>query len=73
MAGLSKICKSLGGITVRNQNGEAVHWVWDYVAQKAVHETDMPVGSERWKASEAARAAGYAKWVNDTRFRPEET
>jgi hypothetical protein len=30
-------------------------FVWDYVADVAVSEAEMPVGSERWKASEKAK------------------
>jgi hypothetical protein len=52
MAGLSRICKQFGSITTRDQSGNSFTWVWDYVADKAVPETDMPFGSDRWKASE---------------------
>jgi hypothetical protein len=31
-------------------------WYWDYVADKACPATEMPLGSERWKASERRKA-----------------
>lgn len=55
MAGLRRICKMLGGMIVKGNNGEQVHYVWDYVSDKPVPIEDMPVGSERHKASERAR------------------
>ena len=36
-------------------------WVWDYVKDEAVHEKDMPEGSERWKASERAKYVAIYK------------
>lgn len=50
MAGLRRIAKAHGGIVI---NGE--RWVWDYVADEAVPEAQMPAGSARWKRSERAR------------------
>ena len=55
MAGLAKICKIYGRMTTRGQDGKSVTWVWDYAADEACHEKDMPEGSERWKASEKAK------------------
>ncbi|KZY25624.1 hypothetical protein A3728_18365 [Sulfitobacter sp. HI0040] len=52
MAGLARICKMYGRMKVGS-----ITWVWDYATDTPVHETDMPIGSERWKASEAKRAA----------------
>lgn len=49
--GFQRIAKALGGITI---NGE--RFVWDYVADKAVPEAEMPFGSARHAASERARA-----------------
>ena len=54
MAGLRRICKMLGAMTV-SVRGQTIHYVWDYVADEPVPDTEMPVGSERWKASERAR------------------
>lgn len=51
MAGLARICKMYGGMTI-----QGVKWAWDYVADEAVPERDMPHGSERRKESERARA-----------------
>lgn len=50
MGGLAKICRAYGSMTI---NGERM--VWDYAANKAVRESDMPHGSDRWKASERVR------------------
>jgi hypothetical protein len=36
-------------------NGKTVNWKWDYAADEAVKESEMPEGSERWKASEKAK------------------
>lgn len=47
MSGLRRIAKLYGGMVI---NG--TRWVWDYAADEPVPETAMPVGSERWKASE---------------------
>ncbi len=52
MGGLRRIAKMHGGIVI---NG--TRYVWDYVADEAVPEGDMPLGSERWKASERARSS----------------
>ena len=38
--------------------GKTVNWKWDYANDEAVKESEMPQGSERWKASEKA------KWVS---------
>ena len=56
MAGLRRICRALGGMTV-SANGKTVHYVWDYVADEPVRRDEMPVGSERHKASERAKYA----------------
>lgn len=50
MSGLRRIAKIYGGMTI---NG--VRWLWDYAADGPVREEEMPVGSERWKASERAK------------------
>ena len=51
MAGLARICKMYGGMTV-SDGKHTIKYVWDHVADKAVPETEMPLGSERWRASE---------------------
>lgn len=56
MSGLRRICKMYGGMTV-SSDGKTVHWVWDYAADEPCHREEMPVGSERWKASERAKYA----------------
>lgn len=50
MGGLARIAKMYGGIVV---NGK--RFVWDYDADEAVPESDMKMGSARWKRSEAKR------------------
>ena len=50
MGGLARICKMHGAITINGQR-----FVWDYVADEAVPEKEMPCGSERHKASERLR------------------
>lgn len=50
MSGLARIAKLYGGIIV---NGTT--YVWDYVRDEAVPAEEMPVGSDRHKASERAR------------------
>lgn len=57
MGGLARICKVYGGLKVIVED-KTVEWVWDYAQDKAVKREDMPVGSERHKASERA------KWMN---------
>lgn len=51
MSGLARICKAYGAMVI---NGK--RYVWDYVADEAVPESEMPFGSERHKASERERA-----------------
>ena len=56
MGGLARICKAHGSMKIQGKM-----WVWDYVADKAVPEDEMPFGSARWKASEKKRWADFAK------------
>jgi len=53
MAGLARIAKMYGGITVCG-----VKYVWDYAQDKAVLENGMPAGSERHVLSERAKWLG---------------
>lgn len=53
-SGLMKVCKIMGGITVRIGD-EPVKYVYDYAADKPVLESDMPLCSERHKLSERAK------------------
>lgn len=50
MGGLARITKMFGAIVINDQR-----FVWDYVADEAVPEKEMPFGSERHKASERRR------------------
>jgi len=56
MAGLAKLCKAFGAMDV-----QGVRYVWDYVADKAVPEKEMPMGSERWKESERVKWSSRMK------------
>jgi len=47
MAGLKRIAKMYGGMII-----QGVRYVYDYVSDECVTESEMPFGSERWKASE---------------------
>jgi hypothetical protein len=49
MGGLRRIAKAYGGIVI---NGS--QYVWDYAADEPVRAEEMPLGSDRWKASERA-------------------
>ena len=55
MSGIRKLCRLYGAIDVRTNRGDHVRYVWDYVANDVVPESEMPKGSERWKASERAK------------------
>jgi hypothetical protein len=54
MAGLRRICRMYGGMTV-SSNGRTINYVWDYANEEPVNEKDMPMGSKRWEASEKAK------------------
>lgn len=47
MGGLKRIAKIFGGMEI-----QGVRYLYDYVSGECVPETEMPVGGERWKASE---------------------
>lgn len=47
MAGLKRIAKMYGGMVV-----QGVRYVYDYATDECVPESEIPVGGERWKASE---------------------
>jgi|GEM_PF-2128383 len=61
MAGLARILKSFGSMKVTGNDGKTVNWVWDYARDEAVHESEMPFGSERHRASERVRYGVDAK------------
>lgn len=50
LRGLEKVCRLYG----RMKCGDTM-MSWDYANEIAVPESDMPMGSERWKASEKAK------------------
>lgn len=56
MAGLQRMCKMFGGMKI---NGTM--WLWDYVNDVAVKESEMPFGSERRAASDKAKYTMIAK------------
>ena len=41
MAGLAKICKIYGSMTVTGTDGKRVVWVWDYANDKARLKSEM--------------------------------
>lgn len=50
MSGIARIAKTYGSIIIQGKR-----YVWDYVADEAVPENEMPAGSKRWKDSERRR------------------
>ena len=56
MAGLRNICRAYGGMKVTGNNGTTINYVWDYVADEPMPDTEMPVGSRRSKASQRRKA-----------------
>jgi hypothetical protein len=56
MAGLRKLCKIFGGVTVTGDDGKTIKYVWDYAADKPATEAEMPFGSKRHAASERAKS-----------------
>lgn len=57
MSGLAKICKKYGGMVTTDNDGKQTKWLYDYASDKAVHEDEMPFGSDRWRVSEKAKWA----------------
>jgi len=56
MAGLAKICKIYGSMTVTGTDGKRVVWVWDYANDKARLKSEMT--KEEIMASERAKYMG---------------
>ena len=50
LSGLQRLCKLYG----RMKCGDTM-MVWDYAANKALPESQMKIGSERWKSSERTK------------------
>lgn len=50
MTGLRKICKMFGGMTLGTKK-----YLWDYANDKPVPAEEMPIGSDRHRASELAK------------------
>lgn len=50
LSGLQRLCKLYGRMKCGN-----VMMVWDYASECAVAESEMKIGSERWRASEKAK------------------
>ena len=50
LPGLQRIARAYGDMVIQGK-----HWVWDYAAETAVPEDEMPMGGERWRASERAK------------------
>ena len=49
------MAKLFGGVTVKGLDGKTTKYVWDYAADEIALESEMKVGSKRWKASEKAK------------------
>lgn len=67
-----------GGMKATDASGKTVEYVWDYAADEPVLKKEMPLGSDRWKASEKAKenemqpiwiCVGCGAW-NDYRCSP---
>lgn len=65
LSGLQKVCKLYGSIQTTDNDGVTKTLVWDHVAGKAVVESEMPVGSERHRASEKAKWAEIDKLLKE--------
>lgn len=50
MSGLNRVITMYGSVTLGKES-----YVWDYVNEVAIPETEMPIGSDRWKESERAK------------------
>ncbi len=61
MGGLQRICKLYGSMTVKDNNGKSVRWLWDYVNDKARLESEMT--KEEIAASEKSKWEGIKKQV----------
>lgn len=72
MAGIQKICKLLGSITLTSGDGTKMKYLWDYVNDVPVAESEMPFGSERHAASERERAAQLQKRLQPRPEPPQE-
>jgi hypothetical protein len=55
LAGVRQTCCVCGGTLVTENDDKKISYVWDYVKEEPVTEQEMPVGPERWKASEQAK------------------
>lgn len=58
MAGLRRICKMYGGMTV-SANGKTIHYVWDYAKDEPVDKKLMT------KARERASDIAYSKLLKE--------
>lgn len=65
MAGLARVLKAYGLMTVIGNDGRKVEWAWDYAADEPVDSAEMPIGSERWKASERAKYAPLSQAIGN--------
>lgn len=57
LSGLQMICKLYGAMVIQGKR-----WLWDYAADVAVPEAEMPLGSERHRASERAKYAAIREY-----------
>lgn len=55
MAGLAKICKLYGSMTVSDDSGKKVVWLWDYAQDRPRVKSEM--------SKEEIAASEKAKWT----------
>jgi len=54
MGGLANICKLYGSMVVKNNQGESITYIWDYVSNQARKASEM--------SEDEIRASEKAKW-----------
>lgn len=64
MSGLLRICRLYGAMRVTDRYGQSARYVYDYAADEAVPESEMPFGGERWKRSERAKWAAMGAAID---------
>lgn len=62
--GLQRVCKLYGSMTVKDNNGKSVRWLWDYANDKARLESEM--------TKEEIAASERTKWESVKKLTDEE-
>ena len=70
MAGLRKICKAFGGMTV-TMNGETVEYVWDYEKDEPVEKSKFT--HEQWLRSERKKYEALKNKLDQQKAQAEQT